>query len=189
MSNIIPGTIKHLEHVLLVMRNALFVPVNIFTVRSGRSYQPYALVPRICYHAPTPQGIAGTIPAKSPTLRGLLVGKTTGVFSRSLLFYFTFSRHFCLYKAKPEKFTRTAVAKLWPKPCSFPWLPPPCPECEGPWSQMTSAYPSVSGKCMRLARGHNTAPLIIELHGHLGSELDAIPPGHHAPPMYIIGEK
>ena len=42
---------------------------------------------------------------------------------------------------------------------------------------------------MRLVRGHNTAPLIIELHEHLGSESDALPPSHRAPPMYTISEK
>ena len=42
---------------------------------------------------------------------------------------------------------------------------------------------------MRLARGHNTAPLIIETHGQLGSESDALPPSHRAPPMYSIDEK
>ena len=106
----------------------------------------YALV--ICNRASPAPGNSGDlvqqIPAKSPTLQGLLIGKTTAVLPRSLLFFiFSFHCPFCLYKANPGYFPRTAMEKLWSKHRSFPRLSPALPRGwvggGAPWLQMTSA--------------------------------------------------
>ena len=104
----------------------------------------YALV--ICNQAPTPfPANSGDFDfwsskslLKAPPLRGLIVGKTTAVFPRSLL-SFHFMALFAYKNANPGYFPRTAMAKLWSKPRSFPLLSPPSPGGGGPWLQMTSA--------------------------------------------------
>ena len=82
--------------------------------------------------APSPGAIAGTltlvqqIPAKSPIVRGLLVGKTQPAI-------FSFHGTFCLYKANPGYFSRTTMAKHLSKPRSLHSYLPPSPRVTSDW--------------------------------------------------------
>ena len=108
-------------------------------------FQLNALV--ICNHAPPPSApgnsrdfdfLVQQIPVKSPTLQGLLHGKTTAVFPYSLL-SFHFTALFVYIKQTLGTSPATAVAKLLSKLRSLPRLSPPSPWGGGPWLQMTYA--------------------------------------------------
>ena len=96
----------------------------------------------ICDHGPTPPRNSGDFdfwsskyPLKAPPcgdsslMKPLLFPPQPTIFS--------FHGPFCLYKANPEYFPRTAEAKLWSKPRSVPWLSPTLPQ--GAWLQMARA--------------------------------------------------
>ena len=94
----------------------------------------------ICNHGPT-MGIAGTLtfgPAKSPTLRGLLVGKTTVVFPCSLL-----SFHFTALFAYIKEYLGISHALPWQNfgqsPTHFHAYPLPSPGSGVGWLRMTQA--------------------------------------------------
>ena len=96
---------------------------------SFKKKNSYALV--ICNHGPPAPGNSGDFDfwSRESPLKPLL-------FSPAAC-YFSFHCPFCLYKANPWYFPRTAVTKLWSKHRSFPRLSPALPQ--GPWLQMTSA--------------------------------------------------
>ena len=64
-------------------------------------------------------------------LNAPLCRETTAVFPPQSAI-FSFHGLFCLHKANPGYFPRTALAKLWSKLCSFPRLSPTLPQGWGP---------------------------------------------------------
>ena len=116
---------------------------NFFLTLDRRQY--YELV--ICNHGPQPRGIAGTLTfgpantrAKSPTLRELLIDKTTAVFPRSLLL-FHFTALFASIKQTkgfPPHCRGKTLVKALLISMAIP-APPPWVGGGGAWLQMTSA--------------------------------------------------